>query len=76
MIYFSNLVRDVKNELSHFLVSKICNGLPRNITKFAYDMVWGMLSSGSCKVSMIGRRLFREGYTNDREPHYKEPHGT
>lgn len=58
MIYFSNLVRDVKNELSHFLVSKICNGLPRNVTKFAYGMVWGMLSSGSCKVSMIGRRLF------------------
>lgn len=60
MIYFSNLVRDVKNELSRFIVSKICNGLPRNVTKFAYDMVWGMLSSGSCKVSMIGRRLFEK----------------
>lgn len=60
MIYFSNLVRDVKNELSRFIVSEICDGLPRSVTKFAYDMVWGMLSSGSCKVSMIGRRLFEK----------------
>ena len=42
-------------------MSKICNGSIRNVTKFAYDMVWGTLSSGSCKVSMIDRRLFERG---------------
>lgn len=58
MIYFSNIVREVKKELSNYLLDNICKDLPRNITKFIYDMVWGILSSGSSKISNIGRRLF------------------
>lgn len=58
MIYFNNIVREVKKELSNYLLDNICKNLPRNITKFIYDMVWGILSSGSSKISNIGRRLF------------------
>lgn len=58
MLYFNNLVREVKKELSHYLIDNICKDVPRNITKFIYDMVWGILSSGSSKISNIGRRLF------------------
>ena len=58
MIYFNNIVREVKKELSNYLLDNICKDLPRNITKFIYDMVWGILSSGSSKISNIGRRLF------------------
>ena len=58
MIYFNNIVREVKKELSNYLLDNICKDSPRNITKFIYDMVWGILSSGSSKISNIGRRLF------------------
>ena len=60
MFYFNNLVRDVKKELSHYLLDNICKDLPKNITKFVFDMVWGILSSGSSKISNIGRRLFED----------------
>ena len=60
MIYFNNLVRDVKKELSHYLLDNICKSVPRAKIKFVYDMVWGILASGSSKISNIGRRLFEE----------------
>lgn len=60
MLYFNNLAREVKKELSHYLLDNICKETPRNITKFIYDMVWGILSSGSSKISNIGRRLFEK----------------
>lgn len=60
MFYFNNYVRDVKKELSHYLIDKICINTPRNITKFIYDMVWGILSFGSSKISMIGRYLYEK----------------
>lgn len=60
MIYFNNLVRDVKKELSRYLVDNICKNSPRSLTKFIYDMVWGILVSGSSKISMIGRYLYEK----------------
>jgi len=60
MLYFNNLVRDVKKELSHYLIDNICKDVPRATIKFVYDMVWGILVSGSSKISNIGRRLFEE----------------
>lgn len=60
MFYFNNLVRDVKKELSHYLLDNICKNVPRATTKFVYDMVWGILASGSSKISNIGRMLFEK----------------
>ncbi len=53
MLNFNNLVRDVKKELSHYLVDNICKNVPRSVIKFVYDMVWGILASGSSKISNI-----------------------
>ena len=58
MVYFNNLVRDVKKELSRYLLDNILVDVHRNIAKFIYDMVWGILSSGSSKISMISRHLY------------------
>lgn len=58
MLYFNNLVREAKKELSHYLLDNICKDVPRNIIKIIYGMVWGILSSGSSKISNLGRRLF------------------
>ena len=60
MLYFNNLVRDVKKELSHYLLDNICKNVPRNTTKFVYDMVYGILASGDSKISKISRMLFEK----------------
>ena len=54
MFYFNNLVRDVKKEISHYLLDNICKDLPKNITKFIFDMVWGILSSGTPRCGQGG----------------------
>ena len=60
MLYFNNLVRDVKKELSHYLLDNICKNTSRSITKFIYDMVYGILASGDSRVSKISRMLFEK----------------
>ena len=60
MINFNNLVRDLKVELSNYLLGNILVNIDRKTTKFVYDMVWGILSSGSSKISKIGRYLFEQ----------------
>lgn len=60
MLYFNNLVRDVKKELSHYLLDNICKNSPRSITKFIYDVVYGILASGDSKISKISRMLFEK----------------
>ena len=60
MLYFNNLVRDVKKELSHYLLDNICKDAPRSITKFIYDMVYGILASGDSRISKISRMLFEK----------------
>ena len=60
MLYFNNLVRDVKKELSHYLLDNICKNVTRNTTKFVYDMVYGILASGDSKISKTSRMLFEK----------------
>ena len=60
MLYFNNLVRDVKRELSRYILDNITVNHNRNIIKFIYDMVWGILSSGSSKISNISRHLYEK----------------
>ena len=58
MFYFNNLVRDVKNAFSDFLLNNICKNNPRVVTKFIFDMTWGIMTFGSSKISNISRALY------------------
>ena len=56
MYNFSYSVRILKEEIQEFL-DGICEGIPRPDAKLVFDLVYGILRSGSTKVSMISRAL-------------------
>ena len=57
MIYFNNLVRDLKKRFSNFILDSITYNCNRKTKKFLVDLVWGILSSNSTKISDIARTL-------------------
>ena len=57
MIYFNNLVRDLKKRISNFILDSITYNCNRKTKKFLVDLVWGILSSNSTKISDIARTL-------------------
>ena len=58
MINYSNFCRDLKQDLTSFLSDTVFNvKASRPIKKFILDMLWGLLITGSTKISEIARAL-------------------
>ena len=57
MIYFNNLVRDLKKKISVFILDSITANCNRKTKKFVLNLFWGILSSNSAKISDIARTL-------------------
>lgn len=60
MFYFNNLVRDVKKSFSSYILDNICKDTPRTTSKFILDVAWGIMVSGSSKISNISRALYED----------------
>ena len=58
MINYSNFCRDLKQDLITFLNDTLFNSnVSRPTKKFVLDMLWGLLITGSTKISEIARTL-------------------
>ena len=56
---FTIIFRDCLNSMN-YIIDNICKNTSRSITKFIYDMVYGILASGDSRVSKISRMLFEK----------------
>ena len=66
MVNFSYAVRVFKAELQSFL-DPLVEGVSRPVAKLFFDLVYGLIRSGSSLVSLIARSLFQDGPIDTHE---------